>query len=232
MAAVGAVAVPFLFLGGGGDRASEGPRVRGKGTLHMAKLPDLRDMLHGSKSPVPTSKLVSSLQPKAGPSRASQVFFRPPTPAPASNSDNDMDTANIVDPDPTVTTPAHAPSLPQDCSVVMAGVDGDAFMGDFEDTEAFFASSTKEKVLNNLQAATKSTHNLVKTLNFWSINSYHLNVDASDTLITKLLQAIYMVTEISLVQHAMAAGSEAQCIALCALIESLCPLPATPTLWI
>jgi hypothetical protein len=59
--------------------------------LCMAKLLDLHDMLHGSKSPVPTSKLVSSLQPKAGPSRASQVFFRPPTPAPTSDSDDNMD---------------------------------------------------------------------------------------------------------------------------------------------
>jgi hypothetical protein len=59
--------------------------------LHMAKLPELHDMLPGSKSPVTTSKLVSSLQPKAGPSQASQVFFRPPTPAPASDSNDNMD---------------------------------------------------------------------------------------------------------------------------------------------
>jgi hypothetical protein len=48
--------------------------------LQMATLPDLCDLLRGSKSPVPTSELATSLQPKAGPSRASQVFFRPPTP--------------------------------------------------------------------------------------------------------------------------------------------------------
>jgi hypothetical protein len=79
--------------------------------LCMAKQLDLC----GSKSPVPTSKLVSSLQPKAGPSRTSQVFFRPPTPAPTSNSDNNMDNVNIVDPDPMITiptpTPTPAPSL-------------------------------------------------------------------------------------------------------------------------
>jgi hypothetical protein len=80
--------------------------------LCMAKLPDLRDMLHGSKSPAPTSKLVSSLQPKAGPSQASQVFFRPPTPAPVSDSDDDMDYTNIADPDPTITIPNPTPSLP------------------------------------------------------------------------------------------------------------------------
>jgi hypothetical protein len=70
-------------------------------------------------------------------------------------------------PNPTLTIPTHAHSLPQDHAAVMAGVDGDAFMGNFEDMEAFFASGAKEKVLNDLQAATKSTHNLVKTLNLW-----------------------------------------------------------------
>jgi hypothetical protein len=81
--------------------------------LQMAKLPDLRDMLHGSKSPVPTSKLVSSLQPKAGPSQASQVFFNLPTPAPASDSNNNMDVADIADPNPTITIPISTPTLPQ-----------------------------------------------------------------------------------------------------------------------
>jgi hypothetical protein len=47
----------------------------------------------------------------------------------------------------------------------MEGVDGDAFLGNFEDPKAFFASSAKDKALNDLQAATKSTHNLIKTLN-------------------------------------------------------------------
>jgi hypothetical protein len=131
----------------------------------MAKLLDLHDMLHGSRSPVPTSKLVSSLQPKAGPSRASQVFFRPPTPAPASDSNNNLDATNVADPNPMITIPTHTPSLSQDHVAVMAGVDRGTFMGNFEDPEAFFASSAKEKVLNNRQAATKSTHNLVKTLN-------------------------------------------------------------------
>jgi hypothetical protein len=122
-------------------------------------------MLHGSKSPVPTSKLVSSLQPKAGPSRASQVFFRPPTPAPASNSNNNMDATDIADPDPTITIPAPAPSPTQDYSAVMAGVDEDTFINEFEDVKAFYASGAKEKVLVDLQAATISTHNLVKALN-------------------------------------------------------------------
>jgi hypothetical protein len=44
--------------------------------VQMAKLLDLQDLLHGSKSTVPTSKLATSLQAKAGPSRASQVPFR------------------------------------------------------------------------------------------------------------------------------------------------------------
>jgi hypothetical protein len=74
-----------------------------RSALRMAKLLDLRDMLCGSMSPVPTSELATSLQPKAGPSRASQVFFRPPTPALASDSDNNMDATNFADPNPTVT---------------------------------------------------------------------------------------------------------------------------------
>jgi hypothetical protein len=78
----------------------------------MAKPPDLRDMLRGSMSPVPTSKLVTSLQPKAGPSRASQVFFRPPTPKLASDSNNDMDAANIADADPMITIPTVPTSTP------------------------------------------------------------------------------------------------------------------------
>jgi hypothetical protein len=83
-----------------------------RSALQMAKLPDLHNMLHGSMSPVPTSKLATNLQPKAGPSRASQVFFRPPTPAPASDNDDDMDTANVEDPDPTITIPTVPTSTP------------------------------------------------------------------------------------------------------------------------
>jgi hypothetical protein len=114
----------------------------------------------------------------------------------------------------------------------MAGVDGDAFMDELADVEAFYTSGTKEKVLADLQAATTSTHNLVETLNLWSTNGYHLNVDAYDMLVTELLQAIYMVSKIGLVQHAVAAGSKAQTIALTALIKSLCmqaPLASGPT---
>jgi hypothetical protein len=143
-----------------------------------------------------------------------------------------MDAADIADPDPTVTIPTLTPSLSQNCSAVMAGVDGDTFMGDLEDAEAFFASSAKEKVLNNLQAATKSTHNLVKTLNLWSTNGYRLNVDAFNMLVTKLLQAVYTVSEIGLIQHAMVTGSAVQTITLYALIKSLCvqaPPASIPT---
>jgi hypothetical protein len=43
----------------------------------------------------------------------------------------------------------------------------------------------------------------------------------ADLLVTELLQAVYTVSEISLIQHALAAGSETQTIALHALIESL-----------
>jgi hypothetical protein len=103
----------------------------------------------------------------------------------------------------------------------MEGVDRDAFMGDFEDPKAFFASGAKDKVLDNLQATTKSTHNLIETLNLWSQQGYCLDADAADLLVTELLQAVYTVSEIGLVQHAMAAGSEAQIIALCTLMESL-----------
>jgi hypothetical protein len=132
-----------------------------------------------------------------------------------------MDNIDVVDANPTVTIPTHAPSLNQDCSAVMAGVDGDTFMDEFVDVEAFYASGTKEKVLADLQAATPSTHNLVETLNLWSTNGYCPDADASSVLITKLLQTVYMVSKIGLVQHAVAAGSKAQTIALCALIESL-----------
>jgi hypothetical protein len=104
----------------------------------------------------------------------------------------------------------------------MAGVDGDSFMKEFKDLEAFYTSGIKDKVLTDLEAATTSTHNLVKTLNLWTSNSYCLNADASDTLVTELVQAIYMVSEIGLIQHVIAVGSEAQTIALWALIESLC----------
>jgi hypothetical protein len=89
--------------------------------LQMAKPPDLHDMLRGSMSPAPTSELASSLQPKAGPSRASQVFFRPPTSAPDSPSDDNMDAADIEDSDPMInipvaptSTPPCPPSLPCD----------------------------------------------------------------------------------------------------------------------
>jgi hypothetical protein len=200
--------------------------------LCMAKLPDLRDMLHGSKSPVPTSELVSSLQPKAGPSQASQVFFRPPTPAPTSDNDDNMDNANVADPNPMIVISTPTPSLPKDRAAVMEGVDGDAFMGNFEDPEAFFLSGAKDKVLNDLQAATKSAQNLIKTLILWSQQGYCLDADAANLLITELLQAVYTVSKISLVQHAMAAGSEAQIIALCTLIESLhtqAPPATTPS---
>jgi hypothetical protein len=45
----------------------------------------------------------------------------------------------------------------------MEGVNRDAFMEDFDNPESFFASGAKDKVLDDLQAATKSTHNLTKT---------------------------------------------------------------------
>jgi hypothetical protein len=94
-------------------------------------------------------------------------------------------------------------------------------MADFDDPEAFYASGAKDKVLADLQAATRSTHNLTETLNLWSHQGYRLDADAADSLVTELLQAVYTVSEIGLVQHALAAGSETQSIALCALIESL-----------
>jgi hypothetical protein len=150
-----------------------------------------------------------------------------------------MDDTDIADPDPTITVPTHTPSLPQDHTAVMKGVNGDAFMGNFEDPKAFFASSAKDKVLHDLQATTKSTHNLIKTLNLWSQQGYCLNADATNLLVTELVQAVYTVSKVGLVQHAMPAGSEAQIIALCAHIKSLCtagptscrPFTTTPPLW-
>jgi hypothetical protein len=94
-------------------------------------------------------------------------------------------------------------------------------MADFNDPEAFYASGAKDKVLADLQAVTRSTHNLTETLNLWSHQGYHLDVDAADSLVTELLQAVYTVSEIGLVQHALAAGSETQSITLHALIKSL-----------
>jgi hypothetical protein len=135
-----------------------------------------------------------------------------------------MDTANVEDPNPTITipiVPTSTPIPPPDRSAVMEGVNVDAFMEDFDDPEAFFASGAKDKVLADLQAATKFTHNLTETLNLWSHQGYHLDADATDSLVTKLLQAVCTVSEIGLVQHALAAGSKAQTIALRALIESL-----------
>jgi hypothetical protein len=192
--------------------------------LQMAKPPDLRDMLRGSMSPAPTSELASSLQPKAGPSRASQVFFRPPTPAPDSGSNDDMDAANVEDSDPMINipvAPTSTPPVPPASSATLEGADADAFMADFNDPESFYASGAKDKVLADLQAAMRSTHNLTETLNLWSHQGYRLNADAADSLVTKLLQAVYTVSEIGLVQYAWAAGYETQSIALCALIESL-----------
>jgi hypothetical protein len=182
-------------------------------------------MLQGSMSPAPTSELASSLQPKAGPSRASQVFFRPPTPAPDSGSNDDMDAANIEDSDPMINipvAPTSTPPVPPARPATLEGANADAFMADFKDPEAFYASGAKDKVLADLQAATRSTHNLTETLNLWSHQGYRLDADAADLLITELPQAVYTVSEIGLVQHALAAGSETQSIALRALIESLC----------
>jgi hypothetical protein len=108
---------------------------------------------------------------------------------------------------------------------MLEGADADAFMADFDDPEAFYASGAKDKVLADLQAATRSTHNLTnnltETLNLWSHQGYCLDTDAADSLVTELLQAVYTVSEIGLIQHALAAGSKTQSIALCALIESL-----------
>jgi hypothetical protein len=58
-------------------------------------------------------------------------------------------------------------------------------MEDFDHPEAFFASGAKDKVLADLQGATKSTHNLTKTLNLWSHHRYCLDVDAANSLITE-----------------------------------------------
>jgi hypothetical protein len=78
----------------------------------------------------------------------------------------------------------------------------------------------------------RSTHNLTETLNLWSHQGYCLDADAADSLITELLQAVYTVSEIGLVQHTLAAGSETQSIALRALIKSLhaqAPLATAPS---
>jgi hypothetical protein len=179
-------------------------------------------------SPAPTSELASSLQPKAGPSRASQVFFRPPTPALDSGSDNDMDAADVEDSDPTINipvAPTSTPPVPPASFATLEGANVDAFMADFDDPESFYASGAKDKVLVDLQAATRSTHNLTETLNLWSHQGYRLDADAADALVTELLQAVYTVSEIGLVQHALAAGSETQSIAL----RAQAPLATAPS---
>jgi hypothetical protein len=102
----------------------------------------------------------------------------------------------------------------------------------FDDPEAFYTSGAKDKVLADLQAATRSTHNLTETLNLWSHQGYRLDADAAESLVTELLQAVYTVSEIGLIQHALAAGSETQSIALHALIKSLraqAPLASAPS---
>jgi hypothetical protein len=45
-------------------------------------------------------------------------------------------------------------------------------MADFDDPEAFYASGAKDKVLADLQAATRSTHNLTETLILWLHQGY------------------------------------------------------------
>jgi hypothetical protein len=135
-----------------------------------------------------------------------------------------MDTADVEDPDPTINSPiapTSTPPIPPESQRTLEGADMDAFMADFDDPEAFYASGAKDKVLADLQAATRSTHNLTKTLNLWSHQGYRLDADAADSLVTELLQAVYTVSKISLVQHTLTAGSETQSIALCALIKSL-----------
>jgi hypothetical protein len=201
----------------------------------MAKPPDLRNLLCGSKSPVPTSKLATSLQPKADPSQATQVFFKPPTPTPASDSNNNMDAANVADPDPTITIPTSTPSLPKTALQSWKELKG---MPLWMILMTPRLSLPLEPRTRSFQAATKSTHNLTETLNLWSHHGYCLDADAANLLITELLQAVYTVSEIGLIQHALAAGSEAQTIALCALIKSLhvqalscSPFTTTPTLW-
>jgi hypothetical protein len=82
-----------------------------------------------------------------------------------------MDTADIEDPDPTINipiAPTSTPPVPPDCSATLDGADADAFMADFDDPEAFYASGAKDKVLADLQGAMRSTHNLSETLNLWS----------------------------------------------------------------
>jgi hypothetical protein len=88
-----------------------------------------------------------------------------------------MDAANVADPNPTITIPTNIPTLPQDHAAVIEGVEGDAFMDDLDDPEAFFASRAKAKVLVDLQATTKSTHNLTETLNLCSHHGYHLDME-------------------------------------------------------
>jgi hypothetical protein len=133
-----------------------------RSALRMAKPPDLCDMLRGSMSPAPTSE--------------------PPTPAPDSRSDDDMDAADVEDSNPTINipvAPTSTPPVPPASSVTMEGANADAFMANFDDPESFYASGAKDKVLADLQAAMRSTHNLTETLNLWLHQGYRLDADAT-----------------------------------------------------
>jgi hypothetical protein len=77
--------------------------------------------------------------------------------------------------------PPAPPPVPPACSAMLEGADTDTFMADFDDPEAFYASGAKDKVLADLQAATRSTHNLTETLNLWSHQGYRLDADAADS---------------------------------------------------
>jgi hypothetical protein len=117
-----------------------------------------------------------------------------------------MDTAEVKDPDPAINipiAPTSTPPIPPEWQRTLECANMDAFMVDFDDPEAFYASGAKDKVLADLQAAMRSTHNLTKSLNLWSHQGYRLDTDATNSLVTRLLQAVYTVSEIGLVQHAL-----------------------------
>ena len=167
-----------------GKQKARSERSASRVRERMSKPPDLRNLIRGSMSPAPIEELVASLHPAAGLSLAEGVFFRPPSVAPPREDDEDEDGVSLGDDgDDTVrmsappgesSAPPPAPNTAQDRDVVMEGVDGSSFMANFDNPEAFYASGAKEKVQQDLEAATLSLRHVTEAMNLWTNNGYRL----------------------------------------------------------
>lgn len=80
----------------------------------------------------------------------------------------------------------------------MAKVEGSSFIADFANPEAFYASGAQDKVRKDLAAATTSMHNLTEMLSLFTNNGYHLDAEASNFLVTELVQAVFTVSKTGL----------------------------------